>query len=100
MYEEHRLVSKFEKCTVKTSENETLKGKCECIDANSGFPVEPKREYGIEFADKIVCSGTKCLQQAADAVRLAKVIVQSNMVDLPFMPNCDGMGLYTVSSYK
>ena len=72
-------------------------GKCECINAKSGFSTEPKREYRIGFKDKIVCSGTKCLDQAEEAVKMAKIIQQKNMVDLPFLPNCDGMGLYTVS---
>ena len=71
-------------------------GKCECVDANSGETSELKRAYGIEFKNKMVCSGTPCLRQATESIRLAKVIEQKNMVDLPFLPNCDGAGLYTV----
>ena len=71
-------------------------GSCECVDAKSGEKSELKRTFDIEFKDKIVCSGTPCLRQATESLRLAKLIEKRNMVDLPFLPSCDGAGFYTV----
>jgi len=70
-------------------------GSCECVDAKSGEKSELKRTFDIEFKDKIVCSGTPCLRQATESLRLAKLIEKRNMVDLPFLPSCDGAGFYT-----
>ena len=69
-------------------------GTCTCVDSNTGFALEPRREYSMKYKDVLICSQTNCIKEAGEAMRLIKE--RPDMPDLPFVPLCDGRGLYKV----
>ena len=71
---------------------------CTCVDPITGVALEPRREYNIKYKNVLVCSQTNCIKEAGNAMRL--INERPDMPDLPFVPLCDGRGLYKVHIWE